>query len=70
MLGGVIGPGNEVEDNWRPRIVAVENVLQSWRALTLSCRGRAIVVNALALSRIWYVRPSFTWVVRELNTGV
>lgn len=58
------------EDNWRPRIVAVENVLQSWKARTLSYQGRALVVNALALSRIWYMASIFgvpAWVVWELN---
>ena len=73
VLGGVIGPGDVVEDNWRPRIVAVENVLQSWKVRALSCRGRALVVNALALSRIWYVASLFSvpsWVIRELNSPV
>ena len=32
VLGGIIGPEDVEEDNWRPRIVAVENVLQSWKA--------------------------------------
>ena len=59
MLGGLIGPGDVEEDNWHPRIVAVENVLQYWKAWTLSYRGRALVVNALALSRIWYVASIF-----------
>ena len=70
VLGGVIGPGDVEEDNWRPRIVDVENVLQSWKAQILSFRGRALVVNALALSHIWYVASIFgvpAWVVRELN---
>ena len=70
VLGGVIGPGNVEEDNWCPRIVAVENVLQSWKARTLSYQGRALVVNVLALSHIWYMASIFgvpAWVVRELN---
>ena len=70
VLGGVIGPGNVEEDNWRPRIVAVENVLQSWKAQTLSYQGWALFVNALALSHIWYMASIFgvpAWVVRELN---
>ena len=73
LLGGVIGPGDVVEDNWHPRIVTVENVLQSWRARTLSCQGRDLVVNALVLSRIWYVASHFSvpcWVIRELNSLV
>ena len=55
VLVGLIGPGDVEEDNWH----AVENVLQYWKGWTLSYRGRALVVNALALSRIWYVASIF-----------
>ena len=54
-----------------PRICAVEKTLLSWRQRNLSFRGKALVINALALSRIWYVaslvhmRP---WVLRILNS--
>ena len=55
VLGVFIGPGNLDEDNWRPRITAVANTLSSWRQRISSFRGRALVINALALSRVWYV---------------
>ena len=55
VLGVYISLGNLKEENWRPRITAVENVLKSWRQQALSFRGRALVINALALSRVWYV---------------
>ena len=55
MLGVFIGVGNLEEDNWRPRITAVDNVLKSWRSRSLSFRGKSLVINALALSWIWYV---------------
>ena len=50
-----VGVGDLEKDNWRPRITAVDNVLKSWRARSLSFRGKSLVINALALSRIWYV---------------
>ena len=55
VLGVFLGPGNLEEDNWRPRITAVENALNSWRQRSLSYKGKALVINALALSRVWYV---------------
>ena len=55
VLGVFIGNGDLVEANWRPRIAAVEKCLSSWRSRSLSFSGKALVVNALALSRIWYV---------------
>ena len=55
VLGVFIGAGDLVEDNWRPRVDAVAKVLSSWRSCSLYFRGKAVVINALALSRIWYV---------------
>ena len=55
VLGVYLGNGNLNEDNWHPRIEAVERCLKSWRSRALSYSGKAIVINALALSRIWYV---------------
>ena len=69
VLGVFIGPGNLEEVNWRPRIDAVENVLASWRQRSLSYGGRALVINALALSRVWYIASLIhvpPWVSSEL----
>lgn len=71
MLGVFIGPGNLEEANWRPRIDAVKNCLSSWRSRSLSYKGKALVINALVLSRVWYVASLIhmpPWVLRELNT--
>ena len=69
VLGVFIGPRDLEIDNWRPRITAVENVLSSWKQRSLSYGGRALVINALALSRVWYVASLIhmpTWVLSEL----
>ena len=71
ILGIFIGPGASAESNCRPRITAVGNVLNSWRQRNLSYRGRSLINNALALSRIWYVASLVYipgWVLRELNS--
>ena len=73
LLGVFLGPFASEEDNWRPRITAVENVLSSWRQRSLSYRGKALVINAPALSRIWYVASVIhipQRVLRELNKAV
>ena len=54
VLGVFLGPCNLDEDNWRPRIDAVANT-HSRRQCILSFRGRALIINALALLRVWYV---------------
>ena len=72
-LGVFVGVGNLEEDNWRPHITAVDNVLKSWCSRSLSFRGKALVINALAPSRIWYVASLIhmpPWVLRELSALV
>lgn len=59
--------------NWNPRIDAVLKCLTSWKTRSLSYNGRAIVANALALSRIWYVASLVdmpNWVLSKLNSLV
>ena len=71
ILGIDVGLGNLEEDNWGPRICAVEKPLLSWRWRNLSFRGKALVINALALTRIWYVASLVhmpPWVLRMLNS--
>ena len=73
VLGVFIGFGSLDEENWRPRIEAVDKCLASWRSRSLSYEGKAIVVNALALSRLWYVGslvPIPDWALAELNSLV
>ena len=73
VLGVFIGFGFLDEENWHPRIEAVDKCLASWRSRSLSYEGKAIVVNALALSSIWYVGSLVSipaWALAELNTLV
>ena len=69
ILGVFIGAGDLEEANWRPHIIAVENTLAAWKGRSLSYKGRALVINALALSRVWYVASLVhmpTWDLSEL----
>ena len=71
VLDVFLGNGNLDKCNWRSRLDAVTRCLNSWRSRHLSFTGRALVANALALSRMWYVAsilPMPLWVLSELNT--
>ena len=71
VLGFFVGAGNLDVDNWRPRIEAVDHVLKSWHSRSLSFRGKALVINALAVSRVWYVASLVhmpAWVAKELSS--
>ena len=71
VLGVFIGFGDLDEANWRPRIDAVSKCLTSWSSRSLSLSGKALVANALALSRVWYVASLVHMprgVLKELNS--
>ena len=73
VLGVFLGNGSMDLFNWLPRIEAVEKCLNSWRSRALSFGGKALVSNALALSRVWYVAsliPMPDWVLSDLNSIV
>ena len=73
VLGVCLCNSTLEEENGRPRITAVEKCLNSWRSRSLSYYGKVFIVNALALSRVWYVAsllPMPVWVSSELNTLV
>ena len=55
VLGVFIGNGCMDDSNWRPRLDAVEKCLNFWRSRSLSYGGKALVANALAPWRVWYV---------------
>jgi hypothetical protein len=72
-LGTFLGPENLGEQNFRPRIESLTNVLDSWRQRQLSYRGKSLVVNALALSGLWYVisvLPVPGWVFKEVDRAI
>ena len=61
------------EVNWRPRVDAFCWCIDAWRSRALSFSGRSVVLNSLALSRIWYVASVVAMpksVLKELNTRI
>ena len=54
-LGSFLGPGDLSHDNWNPQIQALKNLLFSWQLRSLSFQGKVLVINALALSGLWYL---------------
>ena len=58
-LGTFIGNGNLEEANWRPRVDAVARCIATWNSRNISYTGRALISNALALARVWYMATMF-----------
>lgn len=55
VLGIYLSHGDTSAANWDPRISAVRHCLDAWRERSLLYSGRAIALNALALSKVWYM---------------
>ena len=73
VLGVYLGNGDLEEENWLPGINAFEKCLNSWRSRSLSYSGKARIVSALPLSRVWCIASLISmpdWVACELNTLV
>ena len=73
VLGTFIGNGCMEEANWRPRVDAVTNCVSAWSGRRLSCGGKALVCNALALARVRYMATMFPipgWALAELNRTI
>ena len=70
VLGTFIGNGNLEEANWCPRVDAFAKCVSAWSSRNLSYGGRALIANALALARVWYMAtmlPIPGWALGKLN---
>ena len=73
ILGVFVGHGDLAMANWLPCLEAVEKCLASWKGRALSFSGKEVVLNALALSRIWYMASLVhlpSWVLTRLNSAI
>ena len=41
--------------NWEVQIRKLESALQNWKSRHLSLKGRAMIINTMALSKLWYL---------------
>ena len=55
VLVTFIGNGNLDEANWCPCVDAVAKCVSAWSSRHLLYGGRALISNALALARVWYM---------------
>ena len=56
VLGSTIGK----PEGWDPSIKRLKNVVSSWRARSLTFRGKAVICNVLGLSIFWYLASLVT----------
>ena len=64
------GTINVDKDNWQTRLEKLESKLNSWKRHSLSFVGKALIVNVLGASKLWFlakVIPLPKWVVSRYN---
>ena len=54
-LGVWVGNGDVTNDNWLPAIRKLCRALNLWKCRDLTAKGKAVVVNTIALSKLWYL---------------
>ena len=58
VVGMFIGNGDYVEANWKAVLSKFEKVLSDYQQRSLSMKGKAVIANTLALSKVFYVGSS------------
>lgn len=72
-LGVFIGHGDLEELNWTDRLIKLTTLLHSWNQRSLSLTGKSVVLNALALSGLWYSASVIhipDWALTAINRAI
>ena len=59
ILGLTFGSKSSVDDSWRKRIDKLSRRLDAWSFRSLSLKGRALIINSIAISGLVYVGSVF-----------
>ena len=55
LLGVWVGNNDTSEANWMPVVNKIARILGMWSCRDLTIKGKAIIVNTLALSKVWHL---------------
>lgn len=55
MLGVWVGNNDTTETNWTPVANKMSKILMLWSSRQLTIKGKSVIVNTLALSKVWYL---------------
>ena len=73
LLGVYLGNTDTTHDNWHPRVQKFRKVLNLWKSRKLSLKGKATVVNQLAMSILLYTGSVFTlpdWAYKLIEESI
>ena len=73
IIGYHFGNVDTAHDNWDERIFKFKKTLNLWKTRDLSLRGRSLVLNQLAVSKLWYtasIYPLPPWAEKQLTGAI
>lgn len=70
ILGQFFGNVDSSLLNWNAKVQKIDNIIAAWRQRDLSYKGKALIINSLLPSSLWYNVTSFAvppWVIFWCN---
>ena len=59
--------------NWKARIQKINNIIPAWRHRDLSYKGKALVINSLLTTTLWYNATSLpvpSWAIAQIEESM
>lgn len=73
ILGQYLGNVDCTRVNWEAKAKKINNTMNIWRHRELSYKGRALVINGLLTSTLWYNATSLSmpiWVIKQMEQTI
>ena len=73
ILGLFFGNIDCTRQNLKPRIRTITNTIAAWKHRDLSFKGRALVINGLLTSTLWYTVTTLhipAWAISKIETAI
>lgn len=73
ILGQFIGNVDCTRRNWEAKIQKINNIIAAWRHRDLSYKGKALVINGLLTSTLWYNATSLpvpSWAIAQIEESI
>ena len=73
ILGQYFGNVDCTQRNWEAKIQKINNIIAAWRHRDLSLKGKALLINTLLTSTLWYNVTSLSmppWAVSQIERSI
>lgn len=73
ILGQFIGNVDCTRLNWESKIQKINNIIAAWRHRDLSYKGKALIINGLLTSTLWFNATSLpvpSWAIAQIEESI